>query len=645
MNTKLILISLSLILLCSTGDAQVRLPRIFGNDMILQRDMSIPVWGTADPHSLVTVTFAGNTLSTHADAHKQWILHFPSLPAGGPYTMTIHGKTNGRLVSVIRYKNILIGDVWLASGQSNMELKVSQSMNAAEEIRTAKFADIRFFQVPQVIETEPQPDMASGAWKPCDSTSVGEFSAAAYFFARHVQADQHIPIGIIQATWGGTPVEAWTSKEMLLTIPAAGKIVLRNIAAGININSFIKDKENEKQFFSLVYNAREGLKSGITDTAFNDSQWNTIEMPGFFRDFDTAPYEGIIWLRKKIEIPESLAGTELRLSLGYPEMLYDVYVNDQKICENVWNAEKKHVYTVPARVVRKGTNIIAVRMAALWGGGGFNPPADSLYLAGGQQQLSLTGQWKYIKNIEAALPKVMFYHKYPSYMFNGMIHPIIPYGLKGVIWYQGEENAAAPQSYSTMFPLMMNDWRIRWQEGNLPFIYVQLPNYMKRKPQPSESDWALLREGQSQALVHPNTAMAVTIDIGEADNIHPKNKQEVGRRLALAALHTVYGKNILCSGPVYDSMQIEGRAIRIHFKNPGHGLCARDSAKPIGFAIAGADKKYYWADAVIDGETVVVSSEHVGAPIAVRYAWADNPACTLMNKEGLPAAPFRTDAW
>jgi len=378
---------------------------------------------------------------------------------------------------------------------------------------------------------------------------------------------------------------------------------------------------------------------------YNDADWTTVEMPRVLKDFGIGSYDGMVWLRKKIILPESLHRKDLMINLGHPEQNYSLYFNGEAICRNIWNANATHSFTIPARLVQPGENTIAVRLAMLWGGGGLNPPAEDLYITDGASKISLAGKWMYKKDLETPFPKILNYQYRPAVLFNAMIHPLIPYGIKGFIWYQGESNAWEAYNYRTMFPMLINDWRQRWQQGDLPFLFVQLANFMETKPLPSESDWAELREAQTLTLSLPNTGMACAIDIGEGNDIHPKNKQDVGLRLALLANKIAYKKNDIASGPMYKDFRKEGDRIRISFTNTGSGLSTKDGKEITGFAIAGNDQKFYWAKAIREGNSIVVYSDKVSNPEAVRYAWADNPECNLINAEGLPAPPFRTDHW
>jgi sialate O-acetylesterase len=625
----------------SLSYAQITLPKVFGDSMVLQRDIAIPVWGNAVPGTTVVAQLGKIRAAAKADSKGKWMIRFPKFKAGGPYTLKVSelGKAGKR----IELKGILIGDVWLASGQSNMEWQVQQSKDAQNEIAQANYPDIRFLFVEHDIKLTPQSDIVSGKWKSCDTNNVKQFSAVAYYFARKIHKEQNVPVGIIQSTWGGTPVESWTSREMLLSSPITKNTTLANDT--LSVQHFVNDTLNMTRFWNIVYHPQNNADKTISSPDYNDESWPAVEMPRLVKDFGIGNYEGMMWLRKKIALPASFAGKDLELNIGHPEMNYSLYFNGVEICKTIWNNNPKQIYTIPANIVKNGDNSISIRMAMLWGGGGLNPPAENIYITDGNAKISLAGNWLYNKDIEPAMPKIRNYHYYPSVLFNAMINPVIPYGIKGFIWYQGEANESAAYNYRKLFPMMINDWRQRWQQGNLPFLYVQLANFKKVKPLPSESEWAELREAQTMTLSQPNTGMACAIDIGDGDDIHPKNKQEVGRRLALHASKLVYKQNNIASGPLYKSFKKEGNRIRISFTNTGTGLSTKDGKEIKGFAIAGKDKQFYWADVVIKGNEVVVYCDKVAEPEAVRYAWADNPVCNLVNNEGLPVIPFRTDTW
>lgn len=621
--------------------AQLSLPKIFQDHMVMQRSTNIPIWGEAEPGTKITLIMANTKAETITDEQGKWMARLPEFKPGGPYILRIFENENKK--PSIVFNDVLIGDVWLASGQSNMEWQVQQSDGAAEEIATAKNKNIRFFQVEHDKSLVPLSDIHKGKWTMCDSNNVKKYSAVAYYFAKETEVKENIPVGIIQSTWGGTPIEAWTSREMLLSEPISRKRINQNDS--ITEKHFKKDSLDLIHFWDIVYNPKNGMDTIVPKIDFQDSKWEDIHIPGFVRDYEPEFYEGMVWLRKRISLNQDFQGKELTINLGIPEMNYSLYFNGKEICKTIWNANLTHTYKIPSSIVKEGDNIISLRIAALWGGGGLNPPKDSIYLSNGTAKLPLTGKWKYKKDLEDKIPKIHNYHYYPTYLFNAMINPLIPYSLKGFLWYQGEANEEAAYNYRNLLPLLINDWRIRWKQGFLPFLFVQLPNYMKTEQHPSDGTWAVMRESQATALNLPNTGMACIIDIGEENNIHPTNKKEVGVRLANIAQNIVYKKNLLSSGPVYKSHVIENGKVTVRFNNTGKGLNTSDSNEVKGFALAGEDKKYYWADAEIRGNEVILSSKDVPNPIAVRYAWANNPICNLINSEGLPALPFRTDCW
>jgi sialate O-acetylesterase len=642
-NKKILAGVIAIFLFQSMCYAKIILPKVFKDSMVLQRGITIPVWGKATPGSVVIAKLGTVRISGKADKQGNWMLYFPKRKEGGPYDLEVFesGKPN----SGIKLRGILIGDVWLASGQSNMEWQVQQAQDAPKEMENAGFPQIRFLVVEQDKKLSPQSDIRDGKWKVCDTTNIKQFSAVAYHFARKIHLDQNVPIGIIQSTWGGTPVEAWTSRDMLLTSPISRASTLSNDTLSLDQEDLAADSLNWIRIWNIVLNPQNNADKIFPAPEYNDADWTTIEMPNVIKDFGIGNYEGMVWLRKKVSLLESFEGKDITLNLGHPEMNYSLYFNGQEICKNIWNANATHSYTIPARLVQRGENTIAVRVAMLWGGGGLNPPAEDIYLTDGASKISLAGKWLYQKDLETAFPKIHNYQYYPTVLFNAMINPLIPYGIKGFLWYQGESNAQAAYNYRKLFPMLITDWRQRWKQGSLPFLYVQLANYKKVQPLPAESEWAELREAQTLTLSQPNTGMACIIDIGEANDIHPKNKQEVGRRLALIANKMVYKQDCIASGPMYTNFRKEGNRIRINFTSTGSGLSTRDGKEVTGFAIAGKDKQFHWAKAIIEGNHVIVYSDKVTKPEAVRYAWADNPECNLINSEGLPAVPFRTDDW
>lgn len=648
-RVHILFLVLMIFLIEISSHAQITLPKVFGDSMVLQRGIKIPLWGNSTPGALVVAKLGNMQATAKADRMGKWQLKFPVCKEGGPYVLDI--RESNRPDSKIILKGILIGDVWLASGQSNMEWPVQQANDASKEIANANFPQIRFLVVQQDKQLKPQDDIRNGKWEVCDSANVKHWSAVAYYFARKIHSDQHVPVGIIQSTWGGTPVEAWTSREKLLASPITRAKTLSNDTLSLDQEDFVSDSLNWIRIWNIVYNPQNNTDKIVPAVEYNDGDWTKVDMPAVIKDFGIGYYEGMVWLRKRITLPESFRQKDLIINLGHPEMNYSLFFNGQEICKNIWNSNPTHSYTIPADLVKSGENIIAVRVAMMWGGGGLNPPEEDLYITDGGSKISLAGKWLYKKDLETAFPKILNFQYYPTVLFNAMINPLIPFGISGFIWYQGEANSGDAYNYRKLFPMLITDWRQRWHHGNLPFFFVQLANFMKTKALPSESEWAELREAQTMTLSLPNTGMACTIDIGEGNDIHPKNKQEVGRRLALLANKMVYKQECIASGPTYKSFRKDGTRIRINFSNTGSGLSTKDGQEVMGFAIAGKDKKFYWAKATIvqgaqaKGNEVIVYSDKVTDPVAVRYAWADNPECNLVNSEGLPAVPFRTDEW
>lgn len=637
----------TLALLSSTAFADARLPKIFGDNMVLQRGKPIAVWGWADAGEKVTVKLGDKEASATADEKGNWSLKLPVFEAGAPLELTITAK------NTITFKNVLIGEVWICSGQSNMEMWTGGVTNAQAEVAAANFPKIRLFTVQKSIQVVPQKD-CNGTWQECSPATVNGFSAVGYFFGRKLHKDLDVPIGLISSNWGGTVCEAWASGEALKTHPdfKAPVKALEKMTANFETIT----KEYNEKIGAYEKAAAEGLKAietaGCTTLAYDDSKWKTMEgLPSIWEGRSLDNFDGIVWFRKTVEIPEAWAGKELALGLGNIDDADTTYVNGVKVGETAsYNTPRN--YKVPATAVKAGKLVVAVRVLDTGGGGGLYGPAEQMKIsAEGQPPIALTGAWKFSLGElpnglppRPAKPPIGNDPNYSSVLYNGMIAPLVPYTIQGAIWYQGESNAGRGRQYRTLFPLMIQDWRKQWND-ELSFYFVQLANFMAPRTEPGESSWAELREAQNLTLALPKTGQAVIIDIGEANDIHPHNKQDVGLRLALAAEAVTFGKKIVFSGPKFRDMKVEGASARLSFDHVGGGLEAKGGGALKYFSIAGEDKKFVWAEAKIDGETIVVSSPAVAKPVAVRYAWADNPeGCNLYNKEGLPATPFRTDS-
>jgi Domain of unknown function (DUF303). len=622
--------------------AQVRLPSIIRDSMVLQRDSRISLWGWAKPGEKIKVTFNHKKYNTTTKEDGKWKTEIPAMKAGGPYTINIDASNH------IVIHDILFGDVWLCSGQSNMVHQLSlHNERYADEIKNADFPQIRQFWIPTIPNLiYPQSNLPLSYWKSANPKDVLDFSAVAYFFAKAIYLKHHIPIGLVNASVGGSPIEAWISEEGLKEFPDILKTIERNkdtaYVNSVNRRAWMAmSKDQAKQH-------DKGLEEAVKwyDTNYIPKNWHTIAIPGYWEDQGVRGLHGIVWYRKEIDVPVNMTGIPALLRMGRIIDADQVYING-KLVGNTTYMYPQRRYHLNASVLHPGKNIIAIRLINNSGKGGFVP--DKPYrLEAGKESIDLTGYWQYkvgevFKN--ASHEQSIALQNQPVSLFNGMISPIVDYSIKGILWYQGESNTGNAVQYKKLLPALIYDWRKKWTNEQLPFLYVQLPNFMEMKYSPSESDWAFLREAQLQTLTVPYTGMAVAIDVGEWNDVHPDRKKEVGDRLALAAENVVYGdKAIIASGPIYKSYTIEGKKIRIVFEHEGSGLIANDGEPLSQFAIAGQDKKFVWANAKIEGNTVIVWSEDVPEPKYVRYAWADNPdGANLYNKEGLPASPFRTD--
>ncbi len=621
---------------------QVRLPRLISDGMVLQRDANVKVWGWADAGENVTVNFNGKTYKTTADKDGKWEVKLSGLKAGGPYTMEIKAS------KAITLKDILVGEVWVCSGQSNMQLPISRVRDLYEdEIADSSNPNIRQFAVPEKYDFNmPHEDLQSGNWVSADPKTVLNFSAAGYFFAKALYEKYNVPIGLINSSVGGSPAEAWMSEGALKEFPKYYE-ELQKLKDTDYVNQVIKnEKVVSDEWYKNVYQLDEGWSKGEKwfDVNYDASPWQTMNLPTYWEDEGLGRLNGVFWFRKEIDVPASMVGKSGRIDLGAIVDSDQVYINGKLVGSTSYQYPPRK-YAVPADLLKEGKNIIVIRVISNSGRGGFVRGKPYELKAGGQK-IDLKGQWQYkIGATVKPLSGSTFFQYKPAGLYNGMLFPLLNYTIKGVIWYQGESNVKDPLEYQKLFPALIADWRQKWNEGNFPFLYVQLHNFMQAQEQPSESGWAALREAQLKTLSVPNTGMAVAIDVGEWNDLHPLNKGDVGKRLALAAEKIAYGdKIVVYSGPIYQSVKIDGNKIVISFTNIGSGLIAKGGGELKYFAIAGADKKFVWANAKIEGNKVVVSSDAVSNPVAVRYAWADNPeGANLYNKEGLPASPFRTD--
>jgi sialate O-acetylesterase len=627
--------------------AEIKLPALVGSHMVLQREKPIHIWGFASPKERVTITFNNKSIHIIAAENGKWNAILPKMSAGGPYNMTLKAK------NTIVLRDILIGDVWICSGQSNMEFALQTGLNASQEIAEANYPNIRLFTVDKRIALKPEQD-SKGSWTACNSQSARYFSAIGYFFGRKIQKDLNIPIGLINSSWGGTVVESWISQEGLVEEPSFGKkaaTVSTFDTAGYNKVHRQMDEDWVRKFNKQD----EGFKNGAYIWA-NESidEWKNIPLPNgweFSGLADLLDLDGIVWFSKEIELnEEELTGTGI-LSLGVIQNSDISFVNGQKVGQtpDVWG--RKRSYTIPSGLLRKGKNRITVRVENYGGDGGFSNTPEEFYMQTGNTKHALSGTWQYRIGYKQTLndrpEKEIGPNTLPTLMYNNMINPLINYGIKGVLWYQGESNWDRAFQYRSLFPMMINDWRKKFRQGDFPFLYVQLANYHQKADSPGDSYWAEVREAQTLALKTKNTGMTTAIDVGDAANIHPKNKQTVGLRLALLAEQTVYHLPVKALHPVFEKFKTEGQTISLTIKNSDGILKTSNGQKPGNFQIAGADHKFYWATAEITGpNTIKVSNPKVLLPVSVRYAWEDNPVdANVVNRENLPMLPFRTDSW
>jgi sialate O-acetylesterase len=622
-------------------NAEVRLPHIFSNNMVLQRNVPIPIWGWAAKGEKIKLVFGEKKFAATANNDGKWLVYMDPMPAGGPYELVISATNQ------IIFKNILIGEVWICSGQSNMEWPLNNVNNAAKEVMEARNPQIRLFTVPKKISAHPETDIESGNWQECSPETASEFSAVGYFFGKNLYKDLNVPIGLINSSWGGTVLETWTSFEAISTIPdfqdaltALKKIDIKKKEA--QADSVLKEWKNKLE------NDDQGKLQNWKSPEISDSSWNTMDIPQAW-EHAGLNMDGVVWFRKEIVLDSAEVTAGITINLGAIDDSDQSFLNGEKIGETINQYSKKRIYTISPGILKKGKNLLAVRVTDTGGGGGIWGDPKDLFYNSVKGNTSLAGLWKYNIGIDPGINPTegIGPNAFPTLLFNGMISPILPYALQGAIWYQGESNASRAYQYETIFPILINDWRKQWNNSNLSFLFVQLANYMAAKPEPENSSWAELRDAQLKTLSVNKTGMAVIIDIGEANDIHPRNKQDVGYRLSLAARKVAYNEQVLHSGPTFDSFTIDGNKLILKFNNIGSGLIAKDKYGYLkGFTIAGEDQKFVWAKAIIDGDKVIVWSDDISNPVNVRYAWADNPDdANFYNKEGLPASPFRTDNW
>lgn len=642
------------------GLAKIQLPAVFSDHMIFQADQPIHVWGTAAPKEEVTVQFSGQKKSTVTNGSGEWKVVFDPMPASfSPRTLTVSSNSN---TLILQYSNLLIGEVWMASGQSNMDFTFRRLGRLAEAAQQPANSMIRLFSTPHAVSAQVQED-TGGQWELCSPEVLTDFSAVAYYFGKRLQADRNVPVGIIVSAWGGTKIETWMPLEDLKTFPEL-RVGLEEYELMVR-DPFAKAKLSAQreawQGLSYQDPGNRGFLYGYAEPDADVSDWQIVSVPGTVEQILGEPKDGAFWFRRTIQIPDVWIGKSLMLQLGVIDDMDQTYVNGIPVgstgqeTTGFWMTPRS--YQIPAYAVQDNELTIVVRVFDKAGGGGFMfAPKDLNVFQDDRSEaaVALAGEWlfkaEYVFNDDDALRNkfnrrggVPNTPRGPANLYNAMIAPFTPFPLKGVIWYQGESNASEPELYSRLFPNMIESWRRGWNLPELSFVYVELAAFMAAQTQPSEGGWAWLREAQQAALKLPNTAVATAIDVGNATDIHPKDKQTVGSRLALAAGGMVYGDSGLCLSPLFKSFIVKNGRVGLSFDSADGGLDLRGGTAPESFAICGEDRVWHWAEARIEGERIEVWSPEVSVPVAVRYAWANNPKINVYNKAGLPLLPFRTD--
>lgn len=620
--------------------ADVRLPRLLSDGAILQRDVPVTIWGWADRNERVQVFLDGKRVGVGTVNDGAWMIEVGPFPAGGPHRLLVAGRNR------VAVDDIWFGDVWVAGGQSNMELTMERVATRFPDIGDgANYPLVREFKVPRGSRFDaPADDFDDGQWKSTTPESVLSSSAVAYFFARDLHERYDVPIGIISSNYGGSGAEAWMSETALEAYPRYLEVALRY--RDDEVLQAVKDADAaaEQAWHGSLADRDAGFAAEPAWSAngVDDADWATIAMPGFWEGAGEPELDGAVWLRKTVSLPAAAAGKAGTLRLGRVDDADTAWVNGVEVGGTTYKWPPR-IYPVPEGVLREGDNLVAVRVVDIGGEGGYIADKDYT-LDVGDETYSLEGDWRWRVGARSEpIPAPEFVPwRQPLGFYNAMLAPLRHMKIKGVIWYQGETNVGRAEEYVDLFPAMILDWRRLWRQGDIPFLYVQLANYLETVAEPVDSAWAELREAQRRALRVPRTAMVVAIDVGEWNDIHPLDKETVGGRLALAARKLAYGEDdLVASGPRFHALQKRGSRLVVEFESVGGGLIARDGALA-GFAIAGEDGRYAWADAVIDGTSVELRSDDVPDPTRVRYAWADNPdTANLYNAEGLPASPFQ----
>jgi len=629
MKKLLILGLVSILFSCDSDkfDSEVVLPTLFTHGMVVQRDVAISIWGKGNPGENVRASLAGSIGSASIESDSTWIIKLPQSEAGGPFVLQV----NEQLV-----EDVYIGDVWLAGGQSNMEWSLEADVIGAEQ----EFAEggnpmIRFFKVPKKYSAVPQNTLDGGLWKVAIKENLPEFSAIAWFFAKRNNSEKKVAVGIIESNWGGSPAEGWTDVQILAakeqSYQAEAKDILENREKWEKEN--LANEKNRELRDLMVAKPDSITAQQVSSLGYNDSQWSSINLPS------GNPMQHIAWLRKKFRLNTT---DEATLHIPDIDQMAFVYLNGEQIYYKDWGKSMSDLI-LPKQLLLSGSNVLTFRIVNTWNNQPSLGKISEMYLLQNGKKVSLEGNWNYSNSIvEPQLPKVDFHAFKPGMMYNSMILPLVKYPIKGVIWYQGESNTGRHEEYKDLFSTMITNWRNVWKIGDFPFLFVQLANFMEREEVQPESNWAFLREAQTKTLELPNTGMAVIIDIGEAADIHPKNKKDVGERLWLQAREVAYGEKLIASGPKFESFSREGNKLKIKLKSTGDQLKLKEGEELLGFILGDAKGNFSSIKAELgDDSMVLITLPETMTAGEIRYAWADNPAVNLVNKMDLPAEPFR----
>jgi len=638
---------ITLVLICLffyTGNqAQIRLPKLISDNIILQRDQAIKIWGWASPNEKISVLFNKKSFKTITSNDGKWELLLPAQSAGTGYRMILKGKNE------ISIKNIAFGDVWLCSGQSNMTVTMERVKERfPEDIASANYPDIRYFFVQTLTNLNtPKDDFPQGEWKTANPEDIYTFGAVAYFFARDIYTKYKVPIGIINSSVGGTPIEAWISESGYKNLPDIQKTITKNKDTSY-VNSFNRSPSVGKLKTPVIKDI--GSIEHWESLDYKPKGWRNFNIPGYWEDQGIKDLNGVVWFRREFEVPKSWLGKSIKLFMGRIVDADEMYVNGKKI-GNITYQYPPRRYEIPADLLKEGKNTFVIRITNTSGKGGFVPDKNYFMTAHGEE-IDLKGTWQY-KVGEAYQPqnfggfgRSLVQQNQPTALYNAMISPILPMKIKGILWYQGESNVGNPEPYDVLMPTLITNWRTLWKDEKLPFLVVQLANFQEVNYTPSESNWARLREAQNQVLKLPNTAVTVTTDLGEWNDIHPLNKKDIGKRLALSAQNIAYNdKKVIHSGPTLKSQTIENRKIILTFDNVAESITSKDGEELRWFSIADYDKKFVWAKTRIIGKNQIeIWNEEIKNPKYVRYAWQDNPdGINFYNSADLPASSFRTD--